>query len=151
MLNPKSKKLAPGTAARVPHAAPDEKHWREHFERTYANQENGPTFEQARRAYHFGWGSYERYNPGDRTFDELEDELRAEWEAHRGNETLEWAQARPHARDAFEQVRSRSGRAPDMNAAETDLTDENENFDPDADPEIVDHLHAAEFEQRRGE
>jgi hypothetical protein len=79
-------------------AAAQDSYWRSRFmEREYVDPERG--YEYYRPAYCFGWESRDRH--ADRPFDEVEPELREEWDARRM--ALEWDEALPAVRDAFEE------------------------------------------------
>ncbi len=85
---------------------PDEKHWREN----YANRENvpvGSTFSDFAPAFSFGLAA-RTHHPG-RTFDEIEDELRAGWPLARSDSSLDWAEARPAVYDAWSRADSATG------------------------------------------
>lgn len=81
-----------------PAAARHDIYWRRRFaEREYADESRG--YEYYRPAYRYGWESRDRH--GEASFDEIELELRAGWEADRKG--LPWEEARPAVRDAFEE------------------------------------------------
>jgi hypothetical protein len=86
----------------------EDKYWREnHADRPYARKDLG--WEHYQPAYRSGVESYNR-NP-DRSFDDLEPELRSDWGRARGSSSLEWEHARPAARDAWERVKNATERA----------------------------------------
>jgi hypothetical protein len=71
--------------------------WRKRFAtRPYVDPERG--YEYYRPAFKYGWESRTRHE--DRRFDDVEAELRDRWDADRMG--LAWDEARPAARDAFE-------------------------------------------------
>jgi hypothetical protein len=64
-------------------------------------------------ACRYGWESFVEYRG--RSFDEVEEELKAGWEQHRGDSGPEWNRARAAARAAWNRMEraSRKGRAHD--------------------------------------
>lgn len=71
--------------------------WRQRFAtRAYVDPERG--YEHYRPAYRYGWESRSRHE--DREFNEVESRLREEWDAERTG--LNWEEARPAVRDAYE-------------------------------------------------
>jgi len=68
---------------------------RDYYDPTIGYPEVGP-------AYRYGWESRARHH--DRNWDEVEPELEREWARERGDSSLDWQQARPAARDAWERV-----------------------------------------------
>lgn len=88
----------------VEHAVDDEKedaYWRQQYPtRPYARDEG--SYDQYRSAYRFGWQARSRVR--DRSFDELEPELERGWLVYRAHSTMEWSEARPAARDAWNRV-----------------------------------------------
>jgi hypothetical protein len=89
----------------------EEEHWRE----TYASRpyvEEGSSYDTYGPAYQYGWESRARYFGRD--FDEVEPELRRDWEAQhaRGERSLEWDRAKHATRDAWERLKER-GRSDD--------------------------------------
>lgn len=78
-------------------AAAEDAYWRRTFgDRDYVDPERG--YEYYRPAYRYGWEAGDPQT--DRPFEEVESELRNGWEADLMG--LEWEQARPAVRDAFE-------------------------------------------------
>ena len=76
----------------------EDEYWRGTYEtRPYFQKEI--RYEEFRPAYQYGWESYGRW--GNRNFDEVEPELRREWESGPWNARLRWSDARPAARDAW--------------------------------------------------
>ena len=76
----------------------------EYWSRTYAGRpyvSPGSDYETYRPAYQYGWESYTRYQG--RRFDEVEADLRREWEARREGR-LSWEHAREAVRDAWHLV-----------------------------------------------
>lgn len=84
----------------------EEAYWRENYRnRPYA--EGDVDYDAYGPAYQYGWESYSRYGTTGRSFDEVEPELRRDWEAHRREKDLEWERARQATRDAWERVAQR--------------------------------------------
>jgi hypothetical protein len=80
----------------------------EYWSRNYADRPYvtpGSDYETYRPAYQYGWESYTRY--GDRGFDEVEFDLRREWETRPDNR-LSWERAREAVRDAWHRVEHRA-------------------------------------------
>jgi hypothetical protein len=74
-------------------------YWRENYRsRDYVHPARA--FEDYAPAYEYGVRSYQ----ADRGFDEVEPELAGEWDKVRGRSDLEWTDARPAARDAWERL-----------------------------------------------
>ena len=53
-------------------------------------------------AYKYGWESREKHS--DKNFDEVEHELGAGWAMRQGASDLDWPDARPAVRDAWDRV-----------------------------------------------
>jgi len=92
---------------------PTEEHeyWRDEFrDRPYVDEELG--YEVYGPAYQYGWESYSRHYVADRkTWDEVEEKLGRDWEAHRNERDLTWEDARPATRDAWERAEKQKRRA----------------------------------------
>jgi len=74
----------------------EDDYWRAHYaSRPYV--ETGASYETYRPAYQYGWDGHRRYRG--RRFDDVEAELRREWERH--DRELSWEEAREAARDAW--------------------------------------------------
>lgn len=82
----------------------EEEFWRQNWsDRSYIG--GGYTYDQDwSHAYRYGVETHNRYP--DRHFDQLEDDLSAGWTGYRGPSRLEWHQARPASREAWERARS---------------------------------------------
>lgn len=77
----------------------------QYWEQSYSSRPyvvSGYDFETYRPAYRAGIESF-RKNPT-QTFDDLEPSLRNNWNIDRGSSRLEWDQASPAARDAFNRL-----------------------------------------------
>lgn len=78
----------------------EDAYWRDNYaSRPYAS---GSDYSEFGPAYGYGVESYTRY-PG-RTFDDVEAELRREWNSRRGSSSLEWDRAKYAARDAWQRL-----------------------------------------------
>lgn len=60
-------------------------------------------------AYQYGWEARSRYR--DRDFDDVETDLRSDWERTKAKSRLSWEQAKSAVRDAWDRVSSRTDRA----------------------------------------
>ena len=78
----------------------EDTYWRDNYSnRPYAS---GLDYDEYRPAYGYGIDAYKRYP--DRSFDEIEPELRRDWNSRRGTSSLEWDRAKHAARDAWQRV-----------------------------------------------
>jgi hypothetical protein len=78
----------------------EDAYWRDNYaSRPYAT---GASFEDYRPAYGYGTDAFTRY-PG-RTFDEIEPDLRRDWDTRRGSSSLEWDRAKHATRDAWQRL-----------------------------------------------
>jgi phage tail tape-measure protein len=78
----------------------EDAYWREnHAERPYAKGGDYTTYQPA---YRYGWEARSQYP--DRDFADIEPELESNWTAARGKTTLEWANAKHAAKDAWDRV-----------------------------------------------
>lgn len=98
--------LAGKGAAEAVNPTVEDEYWRRaHSTRPYATS---GTYDEYRPAYEYGWESFTRYRG--RKFDEVEPDLRLEWEKGRTRTRLGWDEARQAARDAWDRVeRARPG------------------------------------------
>jgi hypothetical protein len=84
--------------ARSVNPTAEEKYWEENYKtRDYVTTDRD--FETYRHAYRYGVDAYTRHEG--RAFDEIEPQLKSEWEKSRGDSILDWDQARPATRDAY--------------------------------------------------
>lgn len=67
---------------------------------------SGTTFADYEPAYRYGWESARRPEFKHRTFEELEDELAAEWRKERNAVTDDWKLYRDAVRDAWHRIRN---------------------------------------------
>lgn len=79
----------------------EEAHWREHYTKE-PYHETGRSFDDYGPAYRLGVSGRTRYEEGDWTA--VEPRLANEWETTRGNSTLNWSEAGPAARAAWDRV-----------------------------------------------
>ncbi len=77
----------------------------DYWQKNYASQSyvtKGSSYDTYRPAYQHGWESYGRY-PG-RKFDEVEKDVRRDWEASTYGKTQPWDNAKMAVRDAWHRV-----------------------------------------------
>ncbi|MGC3987281.1 MAG: PA2169 family four-helix-bundle protein [Pseudorhodoferax sp.] len=89
------------TAERINPTA-EEAYWRESYTRE-PYYEAGRSYDDYGPAYAYGWGATATY-PG--AFEEVEPALARDWESRRGGSSLDWQQARPATRAAWDRVQS---------------------------------------------
>lgn len=78
----------------------EDAYWRDnHSTRPYSN---GTNFDEYRPAYGYGVDAHTRFP--NRTFDDLEPELRRDWSNKRGSSKLDWDSAKHATRDAWQRV-----------------------------------------------
>lgn len=78
----------------------EDAYWRDNYSsRPYTS---GLTYDEYRPAYGYGVDAFTR-NP-ERTFDEVEPELKRDWNNKRGSSSLEWDRAKHATRDAWQRV-----------------------------------------------
>lgn len=86
----------------------EDSYWRENYRsRPYARDEVG--YDHYQPAYRTAVESWNR-NQG-RAFEDVEPEMNRDWNRARGRSSLEWEQARPAARDAWDRVSNATERA----------------------------------------
>jgi len=100
--------LAGKGAAEAVNPTEEENYWRGRFE-TLPYYRNGVQFDQYQPAFRFGWEAAARPEFRDRNFQDIEQQLETEWPNYNttGQQTQDWEQYRPAARDAYERVRER--------------------------------------------
>ena len=77
--------------------------WRSEFgNRPYFTQ--GSPYDQYGPAYQYGWESHARYSTKGKTFDDVEADLRRDWDRCRGASKLSWEHAKEATRDAWQRV-----------------------------------------------
>lgn len=78
----------------------EDAYWRDNYSnRPYAS---GSDYDEYRPAY--GYGVEARTQYPDRTFDEIEPELRRDWSSKRGSSSLDWDRAKHATRDAWQRA-----------------------------------------------
>lgn len=79
----------------------EDAYWRENYaDRDYVRQ--GATYEDYGPAYRFGVDSYGRATG--RSFEEVEPELKRDWDSNKGRSSLEWDRARNASRDSWQRL-----------------------------------------------
>jgi hypothetical protein len=82
-------------------AAREDEFWRSNYSsRPYVDE--GDDYDRYRPAYQYGWEAYGR-NEG-RSFDEVEMDLRRDWEERKDTGGLSWERAKQAVRDAWHRV-----------------------------------------------
>ncbi|WOP14334.1 glycine zipper domain-containing protein [Ottowia sp. SB7-C50] len=79
-------------------------HWRSHYERE-PYYRAGHTYDDYAPAYGLGIGSLVADKYRERDYDEIEPELARDWEIYRGESRLNWPEASPAARAAWQRAR----------------------------------------------
>ena len=88
-------------AAELVNPTVEDAYWRDNFmSRPYYTA--GDTYEVYRPAYQYGWESYPKYVG--RKFDDVESELRTNWEKTKDSASLTWDRAKNATRDAWHRV-----------------------------------------------
>jgi len=82
---------------------PEDENWRQNYA-SQAYIDKSRPFEDYQPAYRLGYESYSRYSTAGKTYEEIEVELRDEYERLPRRSTLSWEQARPATRAAWERV-----------------------------------------------
>ena len=84
-------------------------YWKDNYsKRSYADK--NVSYDHYRPAYRVGYEGYARY-PG-KKYEDVESDLRRDYEKSRGNSKLAWDRAEPATRDAWERVESAGSRDP---------------------------------------
>lgn len=85
----------------------EETYWRENFSsRPYAS---GSTFDDYGPAYRYGWETYPQF--AGTPFEEVEPQLRSQWDYRRGDSDLSWDRARLAAKDSWQRLSDNIERA----------------------------------------
>ena len=96
--------LAGESVAEAINPAVEDDYWRTNYAtRPYVKR--GASYDSYRPAYQYGWEAYRRYRG--RRFDDVEAELRREWE--RTDRELSWESARGASRDAWLRIEAHRG------------------------------------------
>jgi phage tail tape-measure protein len=79
----------------------EHKYWRDNYaSRPYATA--GASYEEYGPAYQLGWESRVRHS--DKDFEDVEQLMADDWNSAKGKSKLNWDQAKPAARDAWERI-----------------------------------------------
>jgi len=77
----------------------EDDYWRKNYSsRPYVRQ--GATYEEYRPAYQHGWEARNQY--GEQNWDEIEEDMERNWRQRQGASSLDWPNAKPAARDAWD-------------------------------------------------
>jgi hypothetical protein len=79
----------------------EDAYWRENY-RTRPYVDPDASYDEYRPAYQYGWESRGRYQ--DRSFDDVENDLRSDWERRPDRANMNWERAKGAARDAWDRV-----------------------------------------------
>jgi len=110
--------LAGKATAEAVNPTAEEAHWRENYNRE-PYYEQGRSFDDYGPAYRLGVTGRTRYED----WDTAEPNLESEWESERGGSSLDWPQARPASRAAWDRIESvRMGGPGGMSGAGMDGT-----------------------------
>lgn len=94
--------------AREVNPTAEEAYWEENYlERPYVTKTRG--YDSYRPAYRYGVEAYQKHQTANRSFDDLEPTIRNDWGAARGTSSLEWDEAKPAARDAYDRLKNQRG------------------------------------------
>lgn len=97
--------LAGKAAAEGIHPTAEEAYWREAYHRE-PYYETARTYDDYGPAYAYGWSTRSARTGG---FDQAEVDLASDWETRRGSSTLDWEQARPATRAAWDRLDQSQG------------------------------------------
>lgn len=79
----------------------EDAYWRENYRaRPYVDPD--ASYDEFRPAYQYGWESRQRYEG--RSFDEVENDLRADWESRPDRANMSWERAKSATRDAWDRI-----------------------------------------------
>lgn len=96
--------LGKGVAQEV-NPTTEDAYWNEtYLTRPYVEQ--NASYDAYRPAYRHGIDAYTKYEGRD--FDEIEPNLRSDWEKARGNSALSWDKAKLASRDAYDRLKTRT-------------------------------------------
>jgi hypothetical protein len=92
-------------AAEAVNPTAEDAYWREHFITTPYHV-SGEAYDVYQPAYRHGWESYSRHNTSNHkhSFDEVEPEVRRDWENSPHAKHLTWERAKLAARDAWHRI-----------------------------------------------
>ena len=81
----------------------EDAYWESNYSsRPYA--ETTVTYQDYQPAYRTGYEGYSRYRSTGKSFHEVEDDLRRDYETNRGKSKVTWEKAKPATRDAWDRV-----------------------------------------------
>lgn len=92
-------------AAEAVNPTEEDTYWRDqHSKRPY--YKTGTDYSHYQPAYRYGWESATRPDYMGRSFDEVEPDLRTNWNTYRGTHKAEWNDVRDASRDAYDRIRT---------------------------------------------
>jgi hypothetical protein len=95
--------LAGKGAAEAVNPTVEDAYWRENYSReTWADKSY--TYDDYQPAFRSGYEGYSRYGTAGKSYDEVEPQLRSDWERNRGKSRLEWERAKAASRAAWHRV-----------------------------------------------
>jgi hypothetical protein len=83
-------------------------YWRENYN-SQPWYERNYTYEDYEPAFRTGYEGYSRYYGQGRSYDQVEPELRRDWDKYRGSSRLDWERARPASQAAWRRVDQAGG------------------------------------------
>jgi uncharacterized protein YjbJ (UPF0337 family) len=102
-------------AAEMVNPTDEENYWRNEY-KTRPYYKAGKEYEHYQPAYKYGWESASKPNYMGRQFEDVEGDLKTNWNTYRGNSTTEWNDVRDATRDSYSRVSQRSS-TPGMTTA----------------------------------
>ncbi len=95
--------LAGKGAAEAVNPTAEDAYWRDNYSsQTWA--ERNYTYEDYQPAFRSGYEGYSRYGTAGRRYDEVEPELRRDWDRTKGKSRLDWERAKSASRAAWDRV-----------------------------------------------
>jgi hypothetical protein len=67
----------------------------------------GKPYDDYQKAYRYGWENAARPEYRDRSFEDIEKELKTNWPSYDGGSTSDWEENREPVRDAYDRIRGR--------------------------------------------
>jgi len=95
-------------AAEAVNPTEEDTYWSKEY-KTRPYYKNGLEYNHYQPAYKYGWETATKPNYAGRNFDEVEPDLRSNWNTYRGTNKAEWDDVRMATRDSYDRVRSRMG------------------------------------------
>ncbi len=93
------------SAAEPINATLEHQFWRSEFtKRPYVTQ--GALYDQYAPAFQYGWESHATFAPEGRTFEDVEPQLRRDWDTRCGKSKLSWEHAKDATRDAWSRMQN---------------------------------------------